>query len=314
MANARGKTVDTTYLSVDNAEERGFIHRDYLAHCLRWTHAVRHITKILKKGPKILDVGCGRELPLAKMLYSSRLIPDMYVGIDAGPVTIPDMFHTGKFPIKVVSNADFANRDQVAIATKFDVIVSFEVMEHVEPDHTVRLLARIREALADDGVAFISTPCYDPATGAAANHVNEMTYSAFGSVIERVGFGIEAMYGTFASIRDYQHLMPEPQRAIFDKMREYYDVNVLSCIFAPLYPQASRNCLWRLTKKQDVRRFPLLQYVPTPWSSSAERERDLLTAQEDWTLLEPSYPVGAPIENLKSEMEIIENAEPEVVS
>ena len=43
MANARGKKVDTTYLSIDNAEERGFLHRDYIAHCLRWSHVVKYL-------------------------------------------------------------------------------------------------------------------------------------------------------------------------------------------------------------------------------------------------------------------------------
>ena len=38
MANARGKEIDNTHLSIDQAEARGFIHRDYIAHCLRWTH------------------------------------------------------------------------------------------------------------------------------------------------------------------------------------------------------------------------------------------------------------------------------------
>jgi hypothetical protein len=33
MANARGKSIDNTHLSIDQAEERGFIHRDYIAHC-----------------------------------------------------------------------------------------------------------------------------------------------------------------------------------------------------------------------------------------------------------------------------------------
>ena len=41
MANARGKEIDNTHLSIDQAEARGFIHRDYIAHCLRsvsYTH------------------------------------------------------------------------------------------------------------------------------------------------------------------------------------------------------------------------------------------------------------------------------------
>ena len=41
MANEFGKAIDKTFLSIDQAETRGFLHRDYIAHCLRWTHVVK---------------------------------------------------------------------------------------------------------------------------------------------------------------------------------------------------------------------------------------------------------------------------------
>jgi len=40
MANARGKEIDNTHLSIDQAEARGFLHRDYIAHCLRWSNGI----------------------------------------------------------------------------------------------------------------------------------------------------------------------------------------------------------------------------------------------------------------------------------
>ena len=40
-----GRSIDKTHLSIDQAEERGFIHRDYLAHCFRWSHVVKHLGK-----------------------------------------------------------------------------------------------------------------------------------------------------------------------------------------------------------------------------------------------------------------------------
>ena len=58
MANERGKSVDKTFLSIDNAEERGFLHRDYIAHCLRWTHVVKWLHQGGRyKTARILDVG-----------------------------------------------------------------------------------------------------------------------------------------------------------------------------------------------------------------------------------------------------------------
>ena len=76
MANERGKSIDKTYLSIDTAEDRGFIHRDYVSHCLRWTHVIKRLyERKTWQTARILDVGCGRELPMAKLLYSSKLIP-----------------------------------------------------------------------------------------------------------------------------------------------------------------------------------------------------------------------------------------------
>ena len=63
MANARGKEIDNTHLSIDQAEERGFIHRDYIAHCLRWTHVAKYLhLKSRYKKASILDIGCGKDM------------------------------------------------------------------------------------------------------------------------------------------------------------------------------------------------------------------------------------------------------------
>lgn len=270
MANERGKAIDNTHLSIDQAEERGFIHRDYIAHCLRWSHIAKHLQQgKLYQTAHILDIGCGREVPLAKLMYSSRLIPTSgsYIGVDYNKLVIPEMFHTGRFPITLLSGIfpqvvdDVA--DEVFSATgekyRFDVISCLEVAEHVEPQGTLAILQGIKRYLAPSGYAFISTPCYDEATGAAANHVNEMSYQAFGSLIEHAGLCIEGVWGTFASIKDYMGL-PEFNQftATFSRLREYYDVNYLATIFAPLFPQHSRNCLWKVSTKPVKRMFDLL--------------------------------------------------------
>jgi len=96
MANARGKEIDTTYLSIEQAETRGFIHRDYIAHCLRWSHVIKHLSQRgLYRDARILDIGCGKETPLAKTMYTSKMSPvdGYYIGVDYGPVPEQDI-HT----------------------------------------------------------------------------------------------------------------------------------------------------------------------------------------------------------------------------
>ena len=248
MANARGKTIDNTHLSIDQAEERGFIHRDYIAHCLRWTHVAKYMGKPAnRKDCKLLDIGCGKDVPLAKMLMTSRMASDGldYVGIDYNKLEMPKAFENTKFKPTLIGNVAFP--DCVLPHVKFNVITCFEVLEHVEPLHAYKMLEGIRDRLETSGMAFISTPVYDPDVGAADNHVNEMTYQVMQNMLHKVGLEVDAHYGTFASIKDYKDMVAKDDiDAIFNRLRDYYDSNYLATIFAPLYPHRSRNVLWRV--------------------------------------------------------------------
>lgn len=298
MANERGKSIDTTHLSIDQAEKRGFIHRDYIAHCLRWSHVVKHIGQSGRyKTTRILDVGCGTDLPLAKTLYTSRMAVQQYVGVDYNRPDKFDtsVFHTGKMPVRAFGGVDFARDvhlldDQASYTIGANigpfklpnVITCFEVLEHVEPEHARRMLERMHELVdrADDAgdpcTVFVSTPCYDEMVGAAANHVSEIRREALGALMEEVGFKITGNWGTFASQRDYKTALqkeyPSDGVRIFDKLSEYYDSNYVATIMAPLFPQHSRNNLWQLeirSANDQTYLFPDLEQVKQPWSSSA---------------------------------------------
>lgn len=269
--------INKTSLSVDQAERRGFLHRDYIAHCFRWTHIVRELQRgALYKRAHILDIGCGKEVPLAKLLYSSKLIytSGSYTGVDVVKMSDPapdtDRFNPtlirGLFP------------DVKLPRPRYDVIVSLETIEHVSPSLTRIILEGIYERLTASGVAFISTPCWDPAVGAAGNHPNEITYEALGSLLEDLGFEILGHWGTFASIKDYKGQLEEDGFGdLFKELREYYDTNVLATFFAPLYPHLARNCLWELSCEPGEnyeRSFLSLADVDEPWTSN-KNWRDL---------------------------------------
>lgn len=289
MAGKQDRTLDKTHLSIDQAEERGFIHRDYIAHCLRWTHVVKFLYQGNKyKTARILDIGCGKEMPLAKLLHSSRLAPveGYYLGIDANKLEMPEQFKNSKWQPKFIGQCQFpdplVSQTLEANEPYPSIVTCFEVAEHVEPKGCRRLLNGIREALAADGTAFISTPVWDPQVGAADNHINEMTYQAFGALLEDLGFCIEGHWGTFASQRDYKHWIgkeyPKDQvlipNQLWENLSQYYDSNYLATIFAPLFPQHSRNVLWRVKHHtgQLFRQFPKLAEVPGPWTSSPKWE------------------------------------------
>ncbi len=259
--------INKTHLSINKAEERGFLHRDYIAHCHRWTYVVKWmLRKKNYKSSDIVDIGCGKEIPLAKTLYSSKIIPRSYVGVDVNKLELTMNF--GKFPIKLIS-ADFCSTRKL----NPNVITCFEVLEHVEPAHTIKILRKMKRIAQKGCKFFISTPCWDSRVGAASNHINEMTYGALGYLLEKIGFKIDNHFGTFASIKDYKNHLNEHEINVFNDLREYYDSNLLSTIFAPLYPQYSRNVLWELSiGKSKLFNKPDLN---SPWSSSINWE-DLL--------------------------------------
>lgn len=250
MANKRGKSIDTTYLSIaGQVAKKGFIHRDYLAHCLRYSHVAKFMNESHRYATAhVLDVGCGREVPLARLLYSMMMThtTGSYTGVDYGPVPWPDVIQqdTKKFKLKLLERADFSTVELPR--KKFDVITSFEVLEHVEAIHCFKMLQRMRSVVSSDGTVFLSTPCYDQKVGAADNHVNEMSHDGFKALLLGAGFRVSNVWGTFASQKDYKKLLTEPQRLIFDQLSSYYDSNVVACLFAPLFPEQSRNCIWEL--------------------------------------------------------------------
>lgn len=305
MSRNLNRVIDKTYLSLDAAEERGLIHRDYIAHCFRWSHVIKYLNQQHRyKDAIMLDVGCGKEMPLAKTMYVNKMTPLKYVGVDANKFNIPDMLQGKKIPIEIWAETDFCALEGSDVGLKIlsktdsegsgyddyvlpNVLTCFEVLEHVTPEHCRRMLQHFLKITSPDCNYFISTPCWNG--DAAGNHINEMTFAALGSLMEDLGFNIEGVFGTFASISDYQdelsavtiyHGSPNSTtttdlRPIFAALRNYYDTNILSTIFAPLFPSKSRNALWHLTKKKgDVskqeRLFSALEQVPQPWSQHVD--------------------------------------------
>lgn len=290
-------TVDKTHLSIDTAEKRGFLHRDYIAHCHRWSY----VAKVLMKGglykkTTLLDIGCGVDLPLARTLFTNRMPVKQYIGLDANKDAKFVDFNFGKQPTATYADALFPEEveldgDNIAIGMdEYDrpnVITCFEVLEHVPAEHAVRMLRAMRMLLAPGGFAIISTPCYDAKTGAAANHMNEMTRDALGSIIESCDFQIDGNWGTFASQKDYKPHMSFELKKIFAQLSAYYDSNLVATTFAPLFPEYSRNNLWHISAKtpEYEHRFPSLDEVAQPWASGddwqelawaeAEEEEDL---------------------------------------
>jgi hypothetical protein len=212
------------------------------------------------------------------MIYSNKMVPEAYYGIDAGPMNDEDVaaLKAGKMgPISFLfPKTLFSSKWVEQIDRPVTDIICFECAEHVEPDMLKDMLDGMRDIIDPaTGRVWLSTPCWDYKS-CAANHVNEMTYGAFGAMLMQAGFIIENVHGTFASISDYAHKMSPAYQEVFKDLRDYYDSNVLAVIFAPMFPAQARNCLWelRLPKKGEAPNWPLLEDQQKPWGSSSQWE------------------------------------------
>jgi SAM-dependent methyltransferase len=208
-------------------------------------------------------------MPLAKLLYSNRMSGANYYGFDINEIYIPDMLQkavdNGKMNVHAIGKCDATRMD---INVKADIITCFEVFEHMVPSKARDLVYNMYRVAAPGAHMFFSTPNWNGK--AAANHINETNWQAVGTLLEEAGWEIQDYYGTFASIADYKDKLSECELDIFERLREYYDTNVLATIMAPLYPRQSRNILWHCTASKDhdtiERRFGEWSDVPTPWS------------------------------------------------
>jgi len=219
------------------------LHRDYSAHFFRWSFARRYI----RPSDSVLEVGCGQDLPLYKILTggAARNV-DTYLGVDLNKLKAVSKNKNNFF-----GEFNFVEDYAKVKAFKpegFDVLVTFEVIEHMRVDLGAQMLSACFECLKPGGTMLISTPCYDGVRH-AVNHIHEYTVPELQDYLIKAGFVVNARYGTFMDIKHFkQQLLDDNVQSAVDTLMpllsKYFDSNAVSNIFAPLYPDHSRNNLW----------------------------------------------------------------------
>lgn len=245
-------TYNKTQLNPDSTFERHVYHRDQFAHYLRWTH----VLKRAKIGMKVLDFGCGNAANLVQVFYRNRFKLDNYLGLDIRKLSKKGQELIDKQPWMHFATADLVE-DNIATeyGTDWDMITSFEVIEHIGKQNADKFLQNIQKCCNEKTVVLLSTPVYSEKQGPAKNHIIDGEIGEFGfdelkEYIEK-HFVIKEVYGTFASVSDYKKHMNDEQRRIYEQLHKYYDSNMMSVIMAPLFPQYSRNAIWILNKRTD---------------------------------------------------------------
>lgn len=227
------------------------LHRDYSAHFFRWSFARRFV----KPTDNVLEVGCGEDKPLSKILTGGAAARvNNYVGVDLNKLK-----SSNSQRLTFMGEFNFVERYKEVLKLQpkgFDVVVNYEVIEHMKVEHGAKLLKAMHACLKPKGVLLLSTPVYDGKRH-AANHIHEYTVPELKKAIEKAGFKVEKRYGTFMDIKHIGKDKPgvevtgaddaQLQKAIQlvrKGLEQYFDNDAISNIFGPLYPDHARNNLW----------------------------------------------------------------------
>jgi len=132
-----------------------FTGERFTPECVReiwYEHWHRYVfARQLAKGKRVLDAACGEG-------YGSALLADVAASVVGADISEQAVAHAreryGDHPNLRFERADATQLD--VAAGSFDLIVSFETLEHVEAQES--LVAGFARALTDDGILVISSP------------------------------------------------------------------------------------------------------------------------------------------------------------
>jgi len=247
-ASRDARDYDTTQLH--EAGHGRTLHRDYSAHFWRWSFARRFITA----KHNVLEVGCGEDKPLSKILTGGAAAHvNHYTGVDLNKLK-----PSNSQRLQFLGEFNFVERYKELLKARpegFDVVVNYEVIEHMKVEHGANLLKAMFAATKPGGVLLLSTPVYDGVRH-AKNHIHEYKVPELQAAIEKAGYVIERRFGTFMDIKHIGKVDPTgcSKAAVLEvrkALEQYFDNDAISNIFGPLYEDHARNNLWVCRKAAD---------------------------------------------------------------
>ena len=199
-------------------ERRYRMNRDYVAHALRYGWPMRVLRASYGVGATIAELGCGADLPMFRTIVmdlsaTSYYKPARYVGVDLNKIRYKPQ--VGGINAVYLENTNLVNNPEVLPDWDYDLIVSFEVLEHMGKEDGLKFLD-IATNLAKNSVRrkltagktnptctiLLSTPVGNGST--PKNHIYEWKRSELQRAWNRLGVRIVAQFGMFNNLRDLE--------------------------------------------------------------------------------------------------------------
>ncbi len=242
---------DRSHLSTEHAYRLG---RDYFAHCLRYGWPMTLVRQHVGPGGRIMDVGCGKEIPFFRALTCDHSAvtyykPALYVAADLNDIKYRPRITGCETHILDHCNAV---EDLSRVPNEpFDLVVSFEVLEHMDKDDGLRFLEalvgfarRKPEREGKPAIIALSTPVNGGTI--AKNHIYEWGRSELRRAWWKLGCDVVQEYGTFANLRDITRMLTSTELEVWNSLVDYHSPHTLTSIFATKHPEAARNIAWHV--------------------------------------------------------------------
>lgn len=259
--------------------QRGVFDAELLSHLSRYGKAVdliRQESKRLKRPIKVLDIGCGELWPLRSMVGNPFIREDQllerYYAVD---IEQPDTeFVSKRTPLTIIrQDLTVQPNFKTTIADgEIDLIICFEFIEHINKPFALPLLDEMKRVLAPGGMLFLSTPNDDHGREQDEFHVYEWKFAELKEELTN-RFELVDCWGTFMRQNSVKKAnretgiagsqpFAEPQAAIgvteklpeslLTLLRQRFDPTWYRVITAALFPEASENVAWLLTKPTEA--------------------------------------------------------------
>ena len=241
--------------------------KDELMHISRYLNAGQtaiDLSKQLGRPIRMLDIGCGEAYTM-RTFYKSFVtkksdVIKKYVGIDIDEPMLERTAEKYKNVLEIVNGKLIARDLTTNPKLKFkdssiDLIIWFEMVEHIQPKFVVPILEEARRVLSENGVMLLSTPNSNGSNKVLPKDpLYEWSYEELREVIENVGFSIVSATGVCVNPSkiptEAWDLQKDAVKAIYNSFGRG---TAMSCIaMAPLFPVTySKNMLFKCRKGEE---------------------------------------------------------------